>query len=736
MFQSPRVTVRRAYRSVSRSLLGCGLGLLLASVPAAAQESAPAAAAAAQPAQGAGSAVRIRLPVLTVVAQKESEDPQDVPVSVTVVPKETLENAGVRSVSDAAIYAPNTFFNEFTARKLSNARFRGVGSSPNNPAVTSYVDGVPQLNANTSSIELLDVDQIEFVRGPQSALYGRNALGGVINVISTRPGLKAWTGSVAGPFGNFNNGELRLTASGPLKTDTLAVGVGIGYSRHDGYTRNDVTGHDLDSRSALFGKGQVLWLPAKGWEVRGMFSGERARDGDYALNDLGALRTNPFHASRNLEGSTLRNILSPTLRVGRTGPKVDFSATTGFVWWKTEDVTDLDYTALPLVTRNNAEKAFQFTEEVRFASVKNAPIVLSDRVTMRWQAGVFIFTQGYEQDAVNNFSPFVLSQYINFAVAQHSPQSTLDDRGLGLYAQGTWTFSKSLDVTVGLRGDRENKQANMNTFYSPVIAPPAAVIAEKAFGDVSPQFAVAYRLVSRQTVYFTAARGFKAGGFNPASPTGSEAYGQERSWNYEGGVKTSWLEDRLALSVAAFHIDWRDLQVNLPNLLVPGQFYVANAGGATSNGLEVEVQARPTAGLDFFGGFGNADAHFASGSTSGGVNVGGNRLANAPAYTADAGVQVSRTVSPMATLYGRAELVRYGDFKYDDANTAGQSAYSLTNLRAGVRSRRVFAEAWVRNAFATEYVPVAFAYPGLAPSGFIGESGAPRTFGVRAGVTF
>src|SRR5205823_4114154 len=160
---------------------------------------------------------------------------------------------------------PNIYFNEFTARKLSNPRFRGIGSSPNNPGVTNYIDGVPQLNANTSSIELLDVDQIEFVRGPQSALYGRNALGGVINIISGRPSLRSWTGGVAGPYGNFNGGELRATASGPLKTDTLAIGVGLGYSGRDGFTKNDVTGHDLDSRSAVFGKGQVLWLPAPRW---------------------------------------------------------------------------------------------------------------------------------------------------------------------------------------------------------------------------------------------------------------------------------------------------------------------------------------------------------------------------------------------------------------------------------------------------------------------------------------
>lgn len=96
-----------------------------------------------------------------------------------------------------------------------------------------------------------------------------------------------------------------------------------------------------------------------------------------------------------------------------------------------------------------------------------------------------------------------------------------------------------------------------------------------------------------------------------------------------------------------------------------------------------------------------------------------------------------RGLSPDRSPYfARAELVRYGDFQYDDANTAGQIAYSLTNLRVGLRGR-AFAEGWVRNAFDTRYVPIAFAYnPGLAPSGFIGESGAPRTFGVRAGLSF
>jgi iron complex outermembrane recepter protein len=679
--------------------------------------------------------LRTSLPPITVTAQKAPEDQQQVPVSVTAVSGETLEAAAVRSVSDAAVFAPNTFFNEFSARKLSNARFRGVGSSPSNPGVTTYIDGVPQLNANSSSLELIDINQIDFVRGPLSALYGRNALGGVINITSRRPSLTSWSGDLIAPFGNFGSADLRGTASGPVIADTLAVGVGVGYSRRGGYTKNDVTGNDLDSRSAAFGKGQLLWQPDNRWEARAMFTVERARDGDYGLNDVAALRNNAFHASRNVEGYTHRDVIAPTFHVTRAGRRVDVSSVTGFLKWKTADLTDLDYTAAPIATRSNVEEDFQFTEEVRVSSANTAPVALSNTVGLKWQAGVFLFTQHYTQDAINSYSPFVLSPLVTFPVSQHSPQSTLDDRGLGVYAQGTFTVARSLDLIVGVRADREHKEADLQTFYTPPIAPLQMVTASRDFSNVSPQFAVAYRAIPAATVYATAARGFKAGGFNAASPSGAEAYGQEHSWNYEGGVKSSGLGGRLTATVAAFRIDWRDLQVNVPNPLVPAQFFIANAAGATNKGVELELSARPVPGVDIFGGFGVTHARFRDGSVSNGVDVSGNSLANAPDHTVDFGVQYSQPVRA-ASLTLRGEVVRYGEYQYDDANTLGQEAYSIANFRAGLRGKRLFGEGWVRNAFDTRYVPIAFPYPGLAPSGFIGESGAPRTFGLRAGVTF
>ncbi|MEQ1912421.1 MAG: TonB-dependent receptor plug domain-containing protein, partial [Vicinamibacterales bacterium] len=207
-----------------------GLGALTF---AAALLSWPVGVGAQQPAP-----LRVDLPPVTVTAQKEPADRQRLPVSVTAVP---LTGEPITTISDAAIFAPNTFFSEFQARKLSFPHFRGVSSGPGNPAITTYVDGVPMLHTNAASLELVDVDQVEFVRGGQSALFGRNALGGIVNVTSSRPSLSKWTGSLSVPFGNYGAVDSRGSISGPLSSKA-AVSIAAGRSVRDGFTTNDVSG--------------------------------------------------------------------------------------------------------------------------------------------------------------------------------------------------------------------------------------------------------------------------------------------------------------------------------------------------------------------------------------------------------------------------------------------------------------------------------------------------------------
>jgi iron complex outermembrane receptor protein len=679
-------------------------------------------------------AASFQLPPLVVTAQKEAADPQDLPVSVTTVTQQTLRDTGTTLVSD--LFAPNIYFTEFTARKLSNPRFRGIGASPANPAVATYFDGVPQFNTNSSSIDLLDVGQVEFVRGPQSALFGRNSIGGLINVTSARPSLSGWSGSLSVPFANFSSRDVRGNVAGPVVDGKLAVAAAIQYGQRDGFTVNDLTGNDLDSRDAFSAKGQVLWTPTRTWETRVIVNGERARDGDYALSDLGGLRANPFHTARDYEGFTHRDIFGTTVLNRHEGARFSVSATTGLLKWNTEDSTDLDYTPLPLIVRNNNEESFQFTQEVRVASAPNASLRLSDGAALKWQAGVFLFTQNYEQNAVNSLAPFVFSQFINFPVALTLPQAELDDFGIGVYGQGTATIANRFDLTAGVRVDNERKDALLRTFVAPQVFPARDLDTDESFSNVSPQFSAAVHIQPEKTVYVSVTRGYKAGGFNPVSPLGSEAYGEEHAWNVEGGVKTMWAGGRVMANGSVFRINWDDLQLNVPDLTSPAQFYIANIGGATSSGVEAELTARVYPSVDVFAGIGYTRARFSDDAVSNGVPVGGNTIPNTPEYTATFGAQVTRPVTSAVSVYGRAEAVFYGAFEYDDMNLARQDAYSLANFRAGARGRYLFAEAWIRNAFDTHYIPIAFAYGALAPSGFVGEMGRPRTFGVSAGVTF
>ena len=676
----------------------------------------------------------ITLPTVIVTAEREAADIKDLPASVTAVPASTIRDAGLMNVSDAVIFAPNSLFTEFTARKVSNARFRGIGASPGNPAVTTYIDGVPQLNANSSNIELLDVGQIEFVRGPQSPLFGRNTLGGIVNVVTARPSMSEWTGSVIAPFGNVGYKEVRGNVSGPIG-DRAAIGFAAGTQRRDGYTVNTVTGNDLDWRDGTFAKAQLLLLPTANWEGRFIYAYERNRDGDYALGDLDAIRLAPYTVARDFEGFTNRDINSVTVNLRGTGQNFAIESTTGYVKWDTEDQTDLDYTPLPLARRTNDEADRQFTQEVRIASPENAPMQLGDTMTVKWQAGIEYFNEAYEQDAVNQLSAFVLSPQISFPVAMHSPEAAIDRQGIGLFARGTLTLAQNLDLTAGLRFDRETSDAVLRTFLEPAVAPPNVVTADQSFSDLSPQFAVGYRFRPEHMAYASVSRGYKAGGYNPAGIPGSEAYGEEHAWHVEGGVKTTLASRRMTAGAAVFFIDWDDLQLNVPNPFVPGQFYISNVGAATSSGVEFEFNARPTAVLDVFGSFGFTSASFADGTSANGVEVSGNEIPYTPDYTALVGAQFNQPVTASINGFVRAEAIFTGAFQYEESNMRGQDAYSIVNLRVGARHRYLSGEVFLRNAFETLYVPIAIPYQ-FAQSGFIGEMGRPRTFGVSIGVTF
>jgi iron complex outermembrane receptor protein len=664
-------------------------------------------------------------------------------MSVTAVTEDDLTKANIQAVKPAAAFAPNTFINEFTARALSNPFFRGIGGSPANPGVSTVIDGVPQLNSYSSNVELIDISQIEFVRGPEGALYGRNTAGGLINITSHDLS-NAWTAQGQSEFGNYSRREVRGSVSSPLLKNRFGIDLAGGYSSRDGYTVNDLTGKDLDSRAAGFGKAQLFFKLNDRLRFRLIVSGEHDNDGDYALGDLSYIRANPNQVSRDFAGYNHRGVGSATFVVDYHGSAIDFSSITGGVWWRNHGLTDLDYQTATLAnyglyaTRDNVEKQHQFTQEFRFASSKDKPLSVSSALKLDWQAGIFVFNQDYQQDAENN----ITSAFDFFPARVSASSSDLGDSGLGLYGKAQFTAWKKLSFTAGLRFDYESKDANLRSSSGPSTSP------SDSFSEVSPQFSLVYQFIPNQMAYVSATRGYKAGGFNPAptglpAPAGTELYGPERTWNYELGHKASWLKDKLATTVALFYIDWQNLQLNQQIPFSGGQYFIGNAGKANSKGLEVETRYRPYSWWELFGMVGYTHARFLAGSIAYNANldenqrVGGNTLPYAPTFNANMGTQISWAPCRYAKFYFRVQLSKYGDFQYDASNTAGQTSYQLVNFRGGVRTKHWFAEGWADNAFNAHYVPIAIPYAQLgAPSGYVGESGTPVTFGARLGLNF
>ena len=661
-----------------------------------------------------------------VTARKWEERLLEVPGSVSLVGLEDLRTSGWDSLREAASTVPNLNLTEFSSRRLSFPFVRGVGSGQGDPSVITYVDGVPMFGSGGVNLPLDGVERIEFLRGPQGTLYGRNALGGVMHVITERPTDElSYRASAA--FGDFDQQEFRAAASGPTTEGGPLWSFATSWVGREGFTDNDFTGNDVDDRNGFFGRGQLLFTPDDDSEVRVTIFGERARDGGFVLSDLAGLRDDPHTINQNFEGVANRDLCSPAVTWTRYGDGVDFVSISAFQHWEVTETSDFDFSPIDGVRRRTEEEQDYLYQELRLSSAEGRGVQVGDG-ELRWLAGASGFASQSDRSAANDFRPDGAGIFFPPAgVGKNTDSGEFDDWGLGLFGQVTYSPREDVDLTAGLRWDYESKEADLRTTFvtGGFTAVDVRTDEDADYDEVVPHLSAAYHLSDDAQVYALAAGGFKAGGFNLSAPAGLLEFEPETSMTYEVGARASFAEDKVSVGVAAFLIDWDDMQLSQFDATTGG--YVQNVGESTSQGFELEAQAQVSEGLRVFSALGFADTEFDEFVDSFGSDVSGNELPFAPETTWNVGAVVSTTVADDTEVFLRGDYTLVGDFFYDPGNIEDES-YGLTDLRAGVRRGALGLSVALRNAFDEEYVPVAFQPSPVDPTAFVGESGAPRTF--------
>jgi iron complex outermembrane receptor protein len=286
----------------------------------------------------------VEIEEMVVTAQKREENIQEVSVSITALSATQIEDSGIVNMDDVAFQIPNFHLVDRGDRIASYPYVRGIGEfNPLNPVVALYVDDV--CHAASSAVfdlTLHDIERIEVLRGPQGTLYGRNSLGGVINIITKKPE-NYFEGSTSVTYGNYDRWDIRAALRGPIVKDKLFLGIAADKNERDGYLDNTYLGTEPDEEDGLTGRAHLLWTPTDALDVTLSGNFERNHDNGCLFTDLERVRKDPHHISPDFDGFSDSDTNNQSLRVAYEVPWFKVISITGRTYWKNDYCGDYDF---------------------------------------------------------------------------------------------------------------------------------------------------------------------------------------------------------------------------------------------------------------------------------------------------------------------------------------------------------------------------------------------------------
>jgi iron complex outermembrane receptor protein len=682
---------------------------------------------------------------IVVTTRKRTENLQQTPISITSFSADELESRQIDSSDQLTQITPNLSFSSNAPSSGNNASsqifIRGIGQTEflptTDPGVGLYIDEVYMARSVGATLDFVDLQQIEILRGPQGTLFGRNTIGGAISLTTRRP-RDEFEGYVDAKIGADNRQELKLSLDMPIN-DELLTSLSLGSRTRDGYVRRLLDGTKLGDDNSQGGRFAVNWLPSDNlnvyWTID--YIDENETGSPIAFNGLGEglftrlAKANPDTgcASATFDEGDLRTRCENS--DWNAGPYANYGTgevESTFESWGTSLIVAVDFTNFSL-------KSITSYREMEWSSARdadNTPLVIlhtrnddtqnqfSQEIqltgdaydgALNWLTGIYYFNE----EATDDY-------YVPTAVGIFNTGGLVENDSIAAFGQLTYDFTKQLSLTVGVRWTEENKgffpiQFTESTYLFPIageeqdgeggyihpfdgniyptvgggnvaVVPEGTLffplnMNEEQYSDTTPMFNLSYQINDKTMVYFGYSEGFKSGGYNARNIKPGpvvRTFEPEKAATFEFGFKADLLENRLRLNGAIFSTAYTELQFVIREDFAP---IVFNAGEAEIRGFELELTWLASENLEVVSSLGYVDAEYTDLSQEiqdSGVTL-SNSLPHVPELNSSLGLVYTYEIPGGGIITPRVDWAYRDDVFFDSLNSPeiSQDGYNLIN---------------------------------------------------------
>lgn len=770
---------RSSHRPTVTTARFVAAGLLLVNLPAVQAQQASSEEDIRLASAGDGAYVEN----VTVTARRREENIQDVPIPIAALSGEALERAGQFRLEDLNQRLPSVNVNFQNPRQTSIA-VRGLGNNPANDALESsvgvYLDNVYLGRPGMANFDLIDIEQLTLLRGPQGTLFGKNTTAGVLNV-ATRAPTFAPEARIESSFAEDGYYQVRGALSGGV-TETLAARLSAVKTHYDGFMKNPIRGTELNGSNREGLRGQLLWKPSDSFDLRliGDYNEESSDCCVRAMVNLGPNNGAAYLSRVASSGATFYfdpdhrtafNDAWQHMQVRQGGYSAEanwdigeskLTSISAYRYWWVKPINDADASSVSaIINSGQLVDDRQWSQELRWTSPTGR--------TLEYVGGLYYFYQSQDNVQTTVYGP-AAGAWLGRPVLNNATSvldARLHTRSISAFAQATWNITDEFSLTGGIRETSEQKNTviDRQAPVGPSPQLPAALPAyysgdlEREDDNLSALLSAAYKLSSDVLLYASVSHGAKSGGVNPAVP-GSVAGGlpdngtlfiePEKADDYELGFKSTLASGKVQFNTNLYWTDVSDYQATRIGIIngVSTQI-LSNIGQVRSRGVEAELFATPVDGLNLglVASFNDAtyteypNAPCGAEQIAAGLTVcdfTGQRMYLAPRWIVNPSIGYEFALGSL-TAFSNVNYAWRSSFfgSSDNSRLTEVDAYGLLNLRVGVRGelqdKQWSVSAWANNALDKDYFT---SINRGSLNEYTGLPGLPRYVGLTVRVDF